>query len=100
MRLTVHSVPDIPLNHFVSIRWKVRPRCGLGGGQDKSPGLLPRSGKLVSLVTHPGLASNKWHHSPPLGAASIARICEESMETTATWFRQFVLSPRRQGTLR
>ena len=83
MRLTVHSLPDIHLSHFVSIRWKVRRRRGLGGSQDKSPGLLPRSGKLVSLATNPGLASNKWHHSPPLEAASIARICEESMETTA-----------------
>jgi hypothetical protein len=86
MRLTLHSVPDIHLSHFESVRWKVRPRYGLGGGQDKSPGLLPRSGKLVSLVTRPGLASNKWHHSPPLGAASISRICEESMETTAAGF--------------
>jgi hypothetical protein len=100
MRLKVHSLPDIHLSRFVSIRWKVLPRCGLGGSQDKSPGLLPRSGKLVSLATHPGRASNKWHHSPPLGAASIARICEESMETTVAWFRQFVLSPARQGTLR
>jgi hypothetical protein len=31
----------------------------LGGNRDKSPGLLPRSGKLMSFATGRGLALNK-----------------------------------------
>jgi hypothetical protein len=48
----------------------------LGGNRDKSPGLLPRSGKLMSFVTLHGLALS-------------SNMCGW-IEITVTWLCQFV----------
>jgi hypothetical protein len=90
MRLKVWSVPAIHLTRFVSVCWKVQPRCGWRGNQDKSPGLLPRSGKLLSFAIPQSLALNKPAH---LTADRRGQRLLPLIETQSTWFCQFHAEP-------
>jgi hypothetical protein len=85
-------MPAIHLTHFVSVRWKVWPRCGWRGNQDKSPGLLPRSGKLLSFATPQSLAPNKAAH---LTAARGGQRLLLLIEPRPPGFVSFMLSPPR-----